>query len=115
MSKRRLSLPGLRYGWQRFPSARERLLAGWMCLVAELFILAQFKQGKDRAWLLPPLFVLWANLHGSWLIGMVLLALFCASGLVQGTWGRLQATRWTPASNAQAGADRKLERRGTVS
>jgi len=73
------------------------LLAGWMCLVAELFILAQFKQGKDRAWLLPPLFVLWANLHGSWLIGMVLLAMFCASGLVQGTWGRLQATRWTPA------------------
>ncbi len=72
------------------------LLAGWMCLVAELFILAQFKQGKDRAWLLPPLFVLWANLHGSWLIGMVLLGIFCASGLLQGTWGRLQATRWTP-------------------
>ena len=47
------------------------LLAGWMCLVAELFILAQFKAGKDRTWLLPPLFVLSANLHGSWLIGMV--------------------------------------------
>ncbi len=48
------------------------LLAGWMCLVAELFIFAQFKRGKDLTWLLPPLFVLWANLHGSWLIGMVL-------------------------------------------
>ena len=73
------------------------LLAGWMCLVAELFLLAQFKRGKDRLWLLPPLFALWANLHGSWLIGMVLFGIFCASGLAQGTWGRLQATRWTRA------------------
>ena len=85
------------------------LLAGWMCLVAELFILAQFKQGKDRAWLLPPLFVLWANLHGSWLIGMVLLGIFCAAGLVQGKWGRLQATRWTPAQM------RKLALAGSLS
>jgi hypothetical protein len=85
------------------------LLAGWMCLVAELFILAQYKQGKDRTWLLPPLFVLWANLHGSWLIGMVLLSMFCAAGLLQGTWGRLQATRWTPTQM------RKLALAGSLS
>ena len=71
------------------------LLAGWMCLVGELYVLAQFKEGKDRTWLLPPLFVLWANLHGSWLIGMVLFGIFCAAGLVQGTWGRIEARRWT--------------------
>ena len=71
------------------------LLAGWICLVAELYILTLFKQGTDRAWLLPPLFALWVNLHGSWLIGMVLFAIFCASGLLHGTWGRLEATRWT--------------------
>jgi len=73
------------------------LLAGWMCLVAELYVLARFKEGKDTLWLLPPLFVLWANLHGSWLIGMVLFGLFCAAGLLQGTWGRLEARRWSPA------------------
>jgi hypothetical protein len=72
------------------------LLAGWMCLVAELLILTQF-QGNNWIWLLPPLFALWANLHGSWLIGMVLFAMFCGSGLLQGTWGRVEATRWTPA------------------
>src|SRR5271165_2318837 len=72
------------------------LLAGWICLVAELLILTQFKRGKNLIWLLPPLFVLWANLHGSWLIGMVLLGIFFASGLVQGLWGRIEATRWTP-------------------
>lgn len=73
------------------------LLAGWVCLVAELYILALFKAGNDKTWLLPPLFALWANLHGSWLIGMVLLGMFCASGLVQGSWGRIQAVRWTPS------------------
>jgi len=73
------------------------LLAGWICLLAELLILAQYKRGKDLSWLLPPLFVLWANVHGSWLIGMVLFGVFCASGLLQGVWGRLEATRWTPA------------------
>ena len=73
------------------------LLAGWICLVAELLILAQYRRGKDLTWLLPPLFVLWANLHGSWLIGIALFGMFCASGLLQGEWGRLQARRWTPA------------------
>ena len=72
------------------------LLAGWMCLVAELYIFALFRRGRDLLWCLPPLFVLWANLHGSWLIGMVLLGIFCASGLLQGVWGRLEARRWTP-------------------
>ncbi len=71
------------------------LLAGWMCLVAELYVLAQFKAGKDRMWLLPPLFILWANLHGSWLIGMVLFAIFCAAGLLEGSWGRIESIRWT--------------------
>jgi hypothetical protein len=73
------------------------LLAGWMCLVAELFLLTLYKRGQDLLWFLPPLFALWANLHGSWLIGLVLFAVFGASGLLQGTWGRLHATRWTPA------------------
>lgn len=73
------------------------LLAGWMCLVAELLILAEFKRRETLIWLLPPLFALWANLHGSWLIGLVLLGIFFASGLVDGVWGRVEAVRWTPA------------------
>ena len=39
--------------------------------------------------------MLWVNSHGSWLIGLVLLFLFAGSGLVQGTWGRIEARRWT--------------------
>jgi hypothetical protein len=71
------------------------LLGGWICLIAELFLLEQFKRGKDWLWCLVPLFILWANLHGSWLIGMVLFWTFCACGLVSGAWGRLEATPWT--------------------
>src|SRR5664279_4888455 len=33
------------------------LLTGWLCLVAELFILLRYKQDKDLTWFLPPLFI----------------------------------------------------------
>ena len=71
------------------------LLAGWICLVSELFLLEQFRRGKDWSWWLVPLFILWANLHGSWLIGIVLFGVFYVCGLVSGDWGRVKATRWT--------------------
>ncbi len=70
------------------------LLAGWMCLILELFLLELFREGRDWLWCLVPLFVLWANLHGSWLIGLILFGVYCAAGLVQGTWGRIEASRW---------------------
>ena len=73
------------------------LLAGWMCLVAELFVFEQFRRGKDWSWGLVPLFLLWVNVHGSWLIGMVLFGVFFVCGLPSGAWGRLEAVRWSPA------------------
>src|SRR5262249_46869481 len=47
-------------------------------------------------WILPPLFFLWANTHGSWSLGLVLFVLVGISGLVQGSWGRADAVRWSP-------------------
>ena len=73
------------------------LLFGWILLVVELLILNDFKEGKDRTWWLPPLFLVWVNSHGSWLIGMVFFSVFVASGLVGGHWGRITAKRWTRA------------------
>jgi hypothetical protein len=73
------------------------LLFGWILLVIELLILLDFKEGKDRTWLLPPLFLVWVNSHGSWLIGMVFFSIFLGSGLIEGQWGRIVATRWTRA------------------
>lgn len=55
----------------------------YLAMSAELAILEASEQGNTRLlWLLPPLFCLWINLHGTWLIGIVLLALYIACGLV---------------------------------
>jgi hypothetical protein len=71
------------------------LLFGWMFLVLELGLLAAFRRGRDFLWALPFVFLLWINTHGSWIIGLVVLAVFTFSGCVAGTWGSIEAIRWT--------------------
>ncbi len=77
------------------------LLFGWVFLVVELAVLYSFHAARDlhdprnSIWMLPPLFLLWVNTHGSWIIGLVLLALFTLSGCVEGTWGLIESRRWT--------------------
>jgi hypothetical protein len=77
--------------------APRMLLFGWLCMVGLLLVLDRFRRTGKGLWLLPPLFALWINLHGSWVFGMVVLALTIASGLVEGEWGLVVARRWTPA------------------
>jgi len=73
------------------------ILFGYCFLLALLIVLERFRsQGRAPLWLLPPLFCLWANTHGSWLIGLVVFGLIVASGLVEGKWGRVEAARWSP-------------------
>jgi hypothetical protein len=72
------------------------LLFGWLFLVIEVALLWSFQRGRDGTLLLPPLFLLWINTHGSWFIGFVLMLLFVACGFLQGEWGNLYAVRWTP-------------------
>ncbi len=72
------------------------ILFGWLCFLAEVLILESYRKGHDRLWLLVPLFALWINLHGSWLIGVAFFLIFIASGFVQGSWGSMEAVRWTP-------------------
>lgn len=73
------------------------LLFGWLCLVALLLVFHQFQRSTRSLWLLPPLFALWINLHGSWVFGMVIFGLTIASGFVDGEYGLVVARRWTPA------------------
>lgn len=73
------------------------LLFGWACLVALLLMLELVRRGNLRwLWLVPPLFALWINLHASWPMGLVVLAIFIGGGLMEGTWGNVEATRWSP-------------------
>ncbi len=77
--------------------APRTLLFGWLCLVMELGILWGLEKGRDHTAWLPVLFLLWINLHGSWFLGLGLMLLFFACGLIEGEWGALYATRWNAA------------------
>ena len=71
------------------------LLFGWLCMVGLLLILDHFQRTAKGLWLLPPLFVIWINLHGSWVFGMAVILLTIASGFLEGQWGKVQARRWS--------------------
>jgi hypothetical protein len=70
------------------------LIFGWLCFIAELALLWEFRQGHDWLWAIPPLFAVWINAHGSWPIGILFLAIYLASGLFEGSWGTILAERW---------------------
>ncbi len=76
--------------------APRTLLFGWLCMEGLLLVLDHFRRTGRGLWLLPPLFGVWINLHGSWVFGMVVLAIIIGSGLVQGEWGLVVANRWKP-------------------
>jgi hypothetical protein len=71
---------------------------GYLFLVLELIALERFRRGKPRAlWFLPPLFMVWINTHGSWIIGLGVIFVFWASGLMDFRIGGVEARRWTVA------------------
>jgi hypothetical protein len=71
-------------------------MLGYLFLVLALIALERFRQGKPRAiWFLPPLFLLWINTHGSWVIGLGVIFVFLASGLVEFRYGGIEARRWS--------------------
>ena len=74
------------------------ILFGYADLVLLLIVLQRFRQKGDAPlWLIPPLFCLWVNTHGSWLLGMVIFSAVIGAGLFQGEWGFIAAEPWTPS------------------
>jgi hypothetical protein len=71
-------------------------MLGYLFLVLTLIALERFRQGKQRGiWFLPPMFLLWINTHGSWVIGLGVLFVFLLSGFVELHWGSIEARRWS--------------------
>jgi hypothetical protein len=67
------------------------IIFGYLAMSAELLILEMAERGKEGAlWFLPPLFCVWINLHGTWLIGIALLALYIGCGLFRFRMSALQ-------------------------
>jgi len=72
------------------------ILFGYLYLVLLLIILQRFRQkGSAPLWLIPPLFCVWANTHGSWSLGLIVFSIITTAGFVEGSWGRVYAERWT--------------------
>jgi hypothetical protein len=71
-------------------------MMGYLFLILTLIALEKFQQGQRRwVWFLPPLFLLWINTHGSWVIGLGVIIVFLTSGLVEFHWGGVATRRWS--------------------
>ena len=71
-------------------------MLGYLFLVLTLIALERFYQGKQRAlWFLPALFLVWINTHGSWVIGLGVILVFLASGLIEFRYGGIETRLWS--------------------
>ena len=76
-------------------SLRPQML-GYLFLVLTLIILERFRAGHTGSlWFLVPLFWLWVNSHGSFVIGLLALGIYGLCGLVKIHWGDLESRLWT--------------------
>ena len=72
-------------------------LLGYIFLIITLICLERYRQGLQKSlWILPPLFLIWVNTHGSFIIGFCLLGLYWVCGLVPFEAGGLKMEPWKP-------------------
>lgn len=74
------------------------ILFGYLLMVAMLLILQRFRQrGRAPLWMIPLLFALWINTHGSWSLGLILFAIIVGTGFFNGNWGQVDSVAWSPS------------------
>ncbi len=80
-----------------FFTLRPQMLA-YVFLVLTLIILERFRQGRSGTlWLLPPLFLLWVNTHGTFVVGLFAVGVYFVSGLFEMRSNGVESRRWTAA------------------
>ena len=77
-------------------------LFGYVFLLITLICLERFRQGHSRSlWILPPLFLIWINTHGTFVFGLAAIGVYYAGGLLNFQWGGLAAEPWSPRQRVQ--------------
>jgi hypothetical protein len=77
-------------------SMRPQIL-GSAFLVVTLISLERFRQGHRKAlWILPPLFMLWVNTHGTFVLGFVAMGVYWVAGLRRLHLEHLESVPWKP-------------------
>lgn len=80
-------------------------LFGYIYLLTMLICLERFRQGHHKSlWLLPLVFCLWVNSHGTFMLGAVAFGIYWLSGLVEFRAGSLEAKHWTALERLQLAA-----------
>ena len=73
-------------------------MLGYLFIILTLIALERFRRKKAWAlWFLPPLFLIWVNTHGSFIIGLGIIVVYWAAGLRTFRFGEIEAQQWTPA------------------
>jgi hypothetical protein len=77
-------------------------LIGMIFMVLTLILLEKFRAGHERAlWLLPPIFLLWVNTHGSFVFGFFVLGVTWLGGQMRFSIGGIFSHRWTQRQSVQ--------------
>jgi hypothetical protein len=72
-------------------------LIGYIFLLITLILLERFRLREQKnLWVLPVIFLLWVNTHGSFTLGFMVLGLYWLCGLANFDSGGLYAVRWRP-------------------
>lgn len=75
---------------------------GALFLAVTLIILELFRQGQAKLlWILPPMFLLWVNTHGSWIVGMGAILVVLLGGLFEFRLGSVEGIRWSEKQRIQ--------------
>ena len=77
-------------------------LLGYIFLIVTLIVLRKFREGSRKGiWILPLIFLLWTNSHGTFVLGFGVLGIYWLSGLKEFRFGDLYSRRWTPGERQQ--------------
>jgi hypothetical protein len=79
------------------PMSMRPQILGMAFLIVALICLESFRQGRQKAlWILPPLFTLWVNTHGTFVLGFVAMGVYWLAGLRAFRLEFLEAAAWKP-------------------
>ena len=80
-------------------------LFGYIYILITLIVLERFREGHHKSlWILPLVFCLWVNSHGSFTLGAVIYGIYWLSGLTKFRAGSLEAIPWTARERLQFAA-----------
>jgi len=79
-------------------------LLGYVFLLIVLIFLERYRQGLQKSlWLLPAVFVLWVNTHGTFSFGILAVGIYWVVGLKKLQLGELEGHQWTPGRRRHLG------------